>query len=113
MPTPALLQYEDDSHKILRLQQKNDSLKVRLSLLLDKCPETVVTPVNVEPPSHLFDDFYIIAQESTITGMQQAKKFKNLIKNMGSGSSPILGRKDNSAGGVKKKITPVNVKGKT
>lgn len=109
MPTPTLLQYEEDANKITRLEQKNESLKTRLALLLDKGPEVAVTPIHVEPPSHLLDDFYIIAQENNVAE-SQAKSFKNLIRNMGTGSSPILGRKDNSMGGVKKKITPVSSK---
>lgn len=113
MPTPTLLQYEEDANKITKLEQKNESLKCRLSLLLDKGPEAAVTPIHVDPPSHLLDDFYIIAQENSVAE-SQAKSFKNLIRNMGTGSSPILGRKDSSMAGVKKKITPVsnrNVKG--
>lgn len=108
MPTPTLLQYEEDASKIAKLEQKNESLKTRLALLLDsKGPEAAVTPIHVDPPSHLLDDFYIIAQENNIAE-SQAKSFKNLIRNMGSGSSPILGRKDSSMAGVKKKITPVS-----
>lgn len=86
-----------------RLEQKNESLKNRLALLLDKGPEAVVTPVSVEPPSHLLDDFYIIAQENNVAE-SQAKSFKNLIRNMGTGSSPILGRKDSSVAGGKKRV---------
>lgn len=115
MPTPILLQYEEDANKIAKLEQKNESLRTRLALLLDKGPETSVTPIVVDPPSHLLDDFYIIAQENNVAE-SQAKSFKNLIRNMGTGSSPILGRKDSSVTGVKKKITPVSsrsVKGQT
>lgn len=110
MPTPTLLQYEEDANKITRLEQKNESLKNRLALLLDKGPEAAVAPIHVEPPSHLLDDFYIIAQENNVAE-SQAKSFKNLIRNMGTGSSPILGRKDSSMAGVKKKITGVSSKG--
>lgn len=106
MPTPTLMHFEDDAEKINKLEQRNESLKDRLALLIDRGPETNVTPCQVEPPPHLLDDFYIIAQESSI-GESQAKSLKNLIRNIGTGSSPILGRKDNSS--AKKKIgsTPV------
>lgn len=106
MPTPTLLQYEEDANRMSRLEQKNESLKNRLALLLDKGPEAVVAPIHVEPPSHLLDDFYIIAQENNVAE-SQAKSFKNLIRNMGTGSSPILGRKE---AGVKKKISGVGSK---
>lgn len=95
MPTPTLMHYEEDAIKIAKLEQRNESLKNRLALLIDKGPEANVTPCQIEPPPHLLDDFYIIAQESNV-GESQAKSFKNLIRNMGTGSSPILGRKESS-----------------
>ncbi|KAL3268187.1 hypothetical protein HHI36_007313 [Cryptolaemus montrouzieri] len=94
MPTPTIMNFEEDAHKISKLEQRNESLKNRLALLLDKGPETSVTPCQVEPPSHLLDDFYIIAQENNMID-NQARTLKNLIRNMGTGGSPILGRKDN------------------
>lgn len=101
MPTPTLLSYEEDANKIRKLEEKNESLKSRLALLIEKGPEKHVVPCQVEPPAHLLDDFYIIAQENS--GVEsQAKTLKNLIKNMSSGSSPILGRKENFAAGKKK-----------
>lgn len=101
MPTPTLMHFEEDANKIAKLEQKNESLRNRLALLLDKGTEAAVTPVNVEPPSHLLDDFYIIAQENNVSE-SQAKSLKNLIRSMGTGSSPILGRKENP--GSKKRI---------
>lgn len=105
MPLPTLLHYEEDANKIARLEQRNESLKNRLALLIDKGTESTVTPCQVEPPPHLLDDFYIIAQESNV-GESQAKSLKNLIRNMGTGSSPILGRKDNPSG--KKRLGSVS-----
>lgn len=109
MPTPALMHYEEDANKIRKLEEKNESLKSRLSLLIDKGAEAAVTPVSVEPPQHLLDDFYIIAQENS-AAESQAKSLKSLIKNMGTGSSPILGRKESSsgAGGKKRDVTVVS-----
>lgn len=104
MPTPTLMHYEDDALRIAKLEQRNESLKNRLALLIDRGPEANVTPCQVEPPPHLLDDFYIIAQESSV-GESQAKSFKNLIRNMGTGSSPILGRKE--ATGTKKRPSGV------
>lgn len=96
MPVPTLIQFEADAKKIAKLEQKNESLRNRLALLLEKGPEATVTPVHVEPPSHLLDDFYIIAQENNVSE-SQAKSLKNLIRSMGTGSSPILGRKEHSS----------------
>ncbi|XP_060529884.1 WD repeat-containing protein 91 [Cylas formicarius] len=94
MPVPTLLQFEEEANRVTKLEQRIDSLKNRLALLLDRGPEaTTVVPVKVEPPPHLLDDFYIIAQESSSID-NQAKSLKNLIRNMGTGSSPVLGRKD-------------------
>ncbi|KAJ8920303.1 hypothetical protein NQ315_011964 [Exocentrus adspersus] len=107
MPTPALLHYEEDANKISKLEQRNESLKNRLALLIDKGPETTVAPCQVEPPPHLLDDFYIIAQENNIVD-SQGKSLKNLIRNMGTASSPILGRKDNSSSSGKKRMGSVS-----
>lgn len=100
MPTPTIMNFEEDAQKISRLEERNESLKNRLALLLDKGSETTVTPCQVEPPPHLLDDFYIIAQENNLID-NQGKSLKNLIRNMGTGASPIMGRKDTS---TKKKI---------
>ncbi|KAJ8932676.1 hypothetical protein NQ318_021215 [Aromia moschata] len=96
MPTPTLMHFEEDANKIAKLEQRNESLKNRLALLIDRGSELSVTPYQVEPPPHLLDDFYIIAQENN-TIDSQGKSLKNLIRNMGTGSSPILGRKDTSS----------------
>lgn len=111
MPTPTLMQFEEDANRITKLEQKNENLKSRLSLLLEKNNEASVTPIHVEPPSHLLDDFYIIAQENNVSE-SQSKSFKNLIRNIGTGSSPILGRKENSTGS-KKRIAIGNKSGKS
>ncbi|XP_028138723.1 WD repeat-containing protein 91 isoform X2 [Diabrotica virgifera virgifera] len=93
MPTPTLMHYEEDVTKINKLEERNDSLKKRLALLLDKGPQASVTPCQVEHPPHLLDDFYVIAQENNL-GESQARSLRNIIKNMSSSASPILGRKD-------------------
>lgn len=94
MPMPKLLQYEEDANKIRLLEEKNEHLTKQINLLIEKNPDNTISPCLVEPPPHLLDDFYIIAQESAVNE-NQTKSFKNLIRNMSSGSSPILGRKDN------------------
>lgn len=99
MPKPTLLSFEEDTFRIEKLEQKNESLKSRLALLLDKgtsdASAIVVTPCPVEPPAHLLDDFYVIAQENNVSE-SQSRGLKNLIRNMSSSTSPILGRKDSS-----------------
>uniref|UniRef100_A0A182NCM5 ARMC9 CTLH-like domain-containing protein n=1 Tax=Anopheles dirus TaxID=7168 RepID=A0A182NCM5_9DIPT len=54
-------------------------------------------PFGIPPPTHIVDDFYIIAQESNSIGgaaESQARGLKSLIRNIGSGGSPVLGRRD-------------------
>lgn len=56
-----------------------------------------IIPFDIPPPAHIVDDFYIIAQESNNIGNaaeSQARGLKSLIKNISSGGSPVLGRKD-------------------
>lgn len=102
MPLPRLLKYKEDTEKIQKLEERNESLKSRLSLLIEKGPEKSVVPYQVEPPIHLLDDFCTIAQQSNNNVESQAKSLKNMIRNMSTGSSPILGRKENSHVGKKK-----------
>lgn len=101
MPVPTLAHYEEDANKILKLEQRNESLKTKLAQLIDRgTSEANVVPSQVDPPLPLLDDFYIIAQENHIVD-SQGKSLKNIIRNMGTGSSPVMGRKD--AGGIVKK----------
>ncbi|XP_058467468.1 WD repeat-containing protein 91 [Malaya genurostris] len=65
-----------------------------------------VIPFDIPPPAHIVDDFYIIAQESNNIGNaaeSQARGLKSLIKNISSGGSPVLGRKDTAAERNKKR----------
>lgn len=109
MPTPALMHFEEDANKIRKLEEKNELLRNRLAQLIEKGPDSTVTPCQVEPPLHLLDDFYIIAQENSAVD-NQAKSLKNLIRNMGTGSSPILGRKENSSNANKKRLGSISGK---
>ncbi|XP_017871436.1 PREDICTED: WD repeat-containing protein 91 [Drosophila arizonae] len=57
-----------------------------------------ILPFDISPPGHIVDDFCIIASEANIVGQAsegQARGLKLLIRNIGSGSSPVLSRKDN------------------
>ncbi|XP_055541697.1 WD repeat-containing protein 91 [Wyeomyia smithii] len=65
-----------------------------------------IIPFDIPPPAHIVDDFYIIAQESNNIGNaaeSQARGLKSLIKNISSGGSPVLGRKDNASERNKKR----------
>lgn len=65
MPQPTLSSFEEDAAKLKRLQEENDSLRIRLSVLLENPRLTTVNEVvapDVMPPAELMDDFYIIAQ---------------------------------------------------
>lgn len=58
-----------------------------------------VVPFDIPPPVHIIDDFYIIAQETLNAGQSadsQARGLRSLIRNIGSGGSPVLGRKESS-----------------
>lgn len=58
-----------------------------------------VAPFDIPPPAHIIDDFYIIAQETQNIGSMadsQARGLRSLIRNIGSGGSPVLGRKESS-----------------
>lgn len=105
MPLPTLANFEDVT-RLRRLQEENESLKARLVQLIDQSrntqsSSTEVTPIDVPPPVHIYDDFYVIAQENN-TAENQVKTLKSLIKNIGTSSSPTMSRKDLSS---KKKVT--------
>lgn len=107
MPTPTLMSFEEDANKINKMEAKIETLKKQLALLTEKNQEATITPCQVDPPPHdIYDDFYTIAQENSSIDYQ-AKSLKNLIRNIGSGSSPILGRKDNT-GAMKKRLGSVS-----
>lgn len=61
-----------------------------------------ILPFDISPPGHIIDDFCNIASEANSVSQAsdvQARGLKMLIRNIGSGSSPVLSRKD--AGGDK------------
>ncbi|EDW81435.1 uncharacterized protein Dwil_GK12064 [Drosophila willistoni] len=61
-----------------------------------------ILPFDISPPGHIVDDFCIIASEANSISQAsdaQARGLKLLIRNIGSGNSPVLGRKDNQGGG--------------
>lgn len=99
MPQPTLANFEEDAMKIKKLQEENEALRNRLTLLLDRGSDVI--PCDVAPPAHLLDDFYIIAQENT-SADNSAKTLKNLIRNISTNSSPILGRKEPANDGKKR-----------
>ncbi|XP_044742281.1 WD repeat-containing protein 91 isoform X2 [Chrysoperla carnea] len=117
MPQPTLTNFDEDVTRLRRLQEENESLKARL-LQLTEQPRTLGTTNNdniaassavgrdsmdVVSPSHIYDDFYIIAQENN-TADNQVKSLKSLIRNIGSSSSPTMSRKEMSSGNSKRKI---------
>lgn len=57
-----------------------------------------ILPFDISPPGHVVDDFCIIATEVNSVSQAsdaQARGLKMLIRNIGSGGSPVMGRKDN------------------
>lgn len=64
-----------------------------------------VIPFYIPPPPHLVDDFYIIAQETLNIGNMadsQARSLRSLIRNISSGGSPVMGRKESLDRGKKR-----------
>lgn len=60
-----------------------------------------ILPFDISPPGHVVDDFCIIATEVNSVSQAsdaQARGLKMLIRNIGSGGSPVMGRKDNPVG---------------
>ncbi|XP_040159259.1 WD repeat-containing protein 91 [Anopheles arabiensis] len=71
-------------------------------------------PFGIPPPTHIVDDFYIIAQESNSLGSaaeSQARGLKSLIRNIGSGGSPVLGRREAALERNKKRSGSVGSRG--
>ncbi|XP_011164626.1 WD repeat-containing protein 91 isoform X2 [Solenopsis invicta] len=91
MPQPTLLTIDEDTNKFKRLQEENETLRQRLSetVKIESISDVNPGPAPQHPP--LMDDFYIIAQESPL--LENPKTLRNLIRNIGGGSSPILSRK--------------------
>ncbi|XP_024889193.1 WD repeat-containing protein 91 [Temnothorax curvispinosus] len=98
MPQPTLLTIDEDTNKLKRLQEENETLRQRLSesVKIESISDVNPGPAPQHPP--IMDDFYIIAQESPL--LENPKTLRNLIRNIGGGSSPILSRK--SATNIKK-----------
>lgn len=115
IPLPAILKTESETLQIKKLQEENAKLKQRLSMnvggsssqhqsrqqsFAEKKRNTVsspndILPFDVDPPAHIVDDFFIIAcQESLNLSDNQSKGFRSLIRNISSGTSPVLGRKE-------------------
>lgn len=64
-----------------------------------------VIPFYIPPPPHIVDDFYIIAQETLSIGNMaesQARSLRSIIRNISSGGSPVLGRKESLDRGKKR-----------
>lgn len=83
--------------------QKNFERQVRTSSNPQSLDEII--PFDIKPPNHIIDDFYTIAQETlTVSTMaeSQARGLRSLIKNISSGTSPVLGRKESLDRGKKR-----------
>lgn len=83
------------------------SVDGRQRIQINPNPQTLneVIPFDIPPPTHIVDDFYIIAQETTHTGNMadsQARSLRSIIRNISSGGSPIMGRKESADRGKKR-----------
>lgn len=64
-----------------------------------------VMPFAIQAPPHIVDDFFIIAQEKlNVSNMadSQARSLRSIIRNISSGGSPVMGRKDSLDRGKKR-----------
>ena len=122
LPQPTFVRAEQESTHVRRLQEENALLKTRLQQIQLTAASNAqmggdvkrttaayrtqqslsdILPFDVSPPGHVVDDFCIIATEVNSVAQAsdaQAKGLKMLIRNIGSGGSPVLGRRDGSAG---------------
>lgn len=118
MTNPSILGRADyETDVISHIHDENALLRARLehisqekSSFTCKCSKkrntTPVQPIEITPPVHIVDDFYIIAQETlnvVNTIDNQVKVFKSIIKQISTTSSPVMGRKDGSLSKNKKK----------
>lgn len=88
-------------------EQKRMSTDNRPQIQINANPHTLndVIPFYIPPPPHIVDDFYIIAQETLNVGNMadcQARSLRSLIRNISSGGSPVMGRKDSLDRGKKR-----------
>lgn len=125
MPLPTVMRTENETAQIRKLQEENVKLRQRLQaaqqqqsgstnhqsrqqMFLEKKNRPIsspseIIPFDIAPPAHLVDDFFIIAQESLNMSETQSRGFKSLIRNISSGTSPVLGRKENASDSSKNK----------
>lgn len=118
MPLPTVMaRSENETAQIRKLQEENAKLRQRIQtaqqqqqpgssghpsrqqMFLEKKSRSVsssneIVPFDIAPPAHLVDDFFIIAQESLNMSETQSRGFKSLIRNISSGTSPVMGRKE-------------------
>lgn len=126
MSLPTVMRTENETAQIRKLQEENAKLRQKLQnvqqqppgstqhqsrqqiFLEKKSPRSVnspneIAPFDIAPPAHLVDDFFIIAQESLNLSETQSRGFKSLIRNISSGTSPVMGRKENAPDSSKSK----------
>lgn len=66
MPQPVLISFEEDAQRMKRLQEENETLRLRVATLLESARNIAVTAADVTAPevpqpAELMDDFYVIA----------------------------------------------------
>lgn len=134
MPQPTLTKAETEASLIKKLQEENLTLRSRLQTMSTTAgsthqsrlstfhdsfeqqrrqsrtcsnPQTLndIVPIDIPPPVHIVDDFFIIAQETLNVGHMadsNARGLRSLIKNISSGGSPTMGRKESLDRGKKR-----------
>ncbi|KAH8263983.1 hypothetical protein KR038_000076 [Drosophila bunnanda] len=115
-----LLQMQQELHQLTQQQQQvgtaatgggslgGDGASRRRSVYRPQQSLSDILPFDISPPGHIVDDFCIIASEANSVSQAsdaQARGLKLLIRNIGSGSSPVLPRKDQAASSLGDKST--------
>ncbi|ALC46451.1 CG6005 [Drosophila busckii] len=121
LPQPTFVRAEQEAAHMQRLQDDNNRLRTRLLQLQQEQQSQAsgegsstrrsssrnqqtladIMPFDISPPGHIIDDFCIIASEANSLAQAsdaQARGLKLLIRNIGSGSSPVMARKDAASG---------------
>lgn len=133
MPQPTLTRAEAEVCLVKRLQDENSLLRNRIQTLQIQQQSGIqsghqsrlstfnnqdfnkkiatgaltlndIIPLDISPPPHIVDDFFIIAAETlgvVNNHESQAKGLKSLIRNIG--GSPVMGRKDGTSDKTKRR----------
>lgn len=115
---PIVTKMESETNLVNYIQDENALLRAKLEhLTVQKennpagqcnCKQvgvSAIKPIEISPPLHIVDDFFIIAQEtlSVVNAIDpQVKGLKSIIRHISTTGSPVMGKKDGSVPKQKK-----------